>query len=84
MSQPDIFFGNPMKPAGGNVVAHGSTYRVWLRKSKNNKRIARIFDSPKHPESEAVFAITEEGIVDVEEGKSSRSRSRIVRVRTEG
>ncbi|MCG2892591.1 MAG: DNA repair and recombination protein RadA, partial [Vulcanisaeta sp.] len=32
VAQPDVFFGNPLKPAGGNVVAHGATYRIWLRK----------------------------------------------------
>lgn len=66
-SAPDVFFGNPNKPAGGNILAHGSTYRIWLRKSKENRRIARIIDSPMHPESECLFAITSAGIVDVEE-----------------
>jgi len=66
-SAPDVFFCNPNKPAGGNILAHGSTYRIWLRKSKENRRIARIIDSPMHPESECLFAITSEGLVDVEE-----------------
>ncbi len=66
-SAPDVFFGNPNKPAGGNILAHGSTYRIWLRKSKENRRIARIIDSPMHPESECLFAITTAGLVDVEE-----------------
>ncbi|MCC6013531.1 MAG: DNA repair and recombination protein RadA [Candidatus Verstraetearchaeota archaeon] len=66
-SAPDVFFGNPNKPAGGNILAHGSTYRIWLRKSKENRRIARIIDSPMHPESECIFAITSRGITDVEE-----------------
>jgi len=66
-SAPDVFFGNPNKPAGGNILAHGSTYRLWLRKSKENRRIARIIDSPMHPESECIFAITSRGIADVEE-----------------
>jgi DNA repair protein RadA len=66
-SAPDVFFGNPNKPAGGNILAHGSTYRLWLRKSKENRRIARIIDSPMHPESECIFAITSRGITDVEE-----------------
>ena len=65
MSQPDVFFGNPSRPAGGNVVAHGATYRIWLRKAKELRRIARIFDSPSHPEGEAVFRISDEGIVDI-------------------
>ncbi|HDH07189.1 MAG TPA: DNA repair and recombination protein RadA [Thermoproteales archaeon] len=66
VSSPDIFFGNPLKPAGGNVVAHGCTYRIWLKKSREGKRIARIIDSPKHAEREAAFRITEEGLVDLE------------------
>jgi len=64
VAQPDVFFGNPLKPAGGNVVAHGATYRVWLRKGKENVRIAKIFDSPYHPEKEVEFKIVAEGIVD--------------------
>jgi DNA repair protein RadA len=64
MAQPDVFFGNPLRPAGGNVLAHGATYRLWLRKSKENIRIAKIFDSPYHPEREATFKITEDGLTD--------------------
>ncbi|HDI12591.1 MAG TPA: DNA repair and recombination protein RadA, partial [Hadesarchaea archaeon] len=47
-----------------HVVAHSATTRVYLRKSKPPKRIARIFDSPNLPEGEAVFTITEQGIRD--------------------
>ncbi|MEM4444506.1 MAG: DNA repair and recombination protein RadA [Thermofilum sp.] len=65
MASPDVFFGNPLKPAGGNIMAHGFTYRVWLRKGKEGRRIARIIDSPKHAEKEVAFAITEDGVVDV-------------------
>jgi len=68
-STPDTFFGNPNKPAGGNVLAHGSTYRIWLRKSKENRRVAKIIDSPLHPESECIFAITTNGIIDVDDTK---------------
>ena len=68
-STPDTFFGNPNKPAGGNVLAHGSTYRIWLRKSKENRRVAKIIDSPLHPESECIFAITTNGIIDVDDVK---------------
>ena len=62
IAQPDIYFGNPLKPAGGNVLAHGATYRVWLRKGKENVRIAKIIDSPMHPENETEFKITDRGI----------------------
>jgi len=65
LSVPDTFFGNPLRPAGGNIVAHGCTYRVWLRKGKDNRRLARIFVSPSHPEVEVVFQITENGVEDV-------------------
>ncbi|MEZ0346448.1 MAG: DNA repair and recombination protein RadA [Infirmifilum sp.] len=65
MAAPDIFFGNPLKPAGGNIMAHGFTYRIWLRKAKEGKRIARIIDSPMHAEKEAAFAITEDGVIDI-------------------
>ncbi len=65
MSAPDVFFGNPMRPAGGNIMAHGCTYRIWLRKGKEGKRIAKIIDSPMHAEKEAVFVITENGLEDL-------------------
>jgi len=63
MARPDVYFGNPLNPAGGNILAHGATYRLWLRKAKENVRIAKIFDSPYHPEGEVSFRITEEGLV---------------------
>jgi DNA repair protein RadA len=67
-ANPNAFFGNPNKPAGGHVMAHACTHRVMLRKSKGAKRIARVFDSPYIPERECVFKISEKGIEDVEEG----------------
>ena len=61
-ARPDILFGDPTRPIGGNIVAHAATYRVYLRKSKPPKRIARLIDSPNLPEGEAVFSLTPEGI----------------------
>ncbi|HEV8358916.1 MAG TPA: DNA repair and recombination protein RadA [Candidatus Thermoplasmatota archaeon] len=63
-SKPDMFFGDPTKPVGGHVVAHASNMRLYLRKSKGGKRIARLIDSPNMPEGEAVFGVTEEGVRD--------------------
>ncbi|MHA1269927.1 MAG: DNA repair and recombination protein RadA [Candidatus Helarchaeota archaeon] len=63
-SSPGVFFGDPTVPTGGNVIAHASTYRLYLRKSKGNKRVAKLIDSPCLPEAEAVFSITENGIED--------------------
>ncbi len=63
-SRPDILFGDPTRPIGGNIVAHAATYRIYLRKSKPPKRIARLIDSPNLPEGEAVFSVTGEGVRD--------------------
>ena len=27
------------KPVGGNVLAHASTYRIWLKKGARRKRV---------------------------------------------
>lgn len=62
MSRPDIMFGDPTAPIGGHIVGHTATYRVYLRKSKGNKRIARLIDSPSMPEGECVFEVTTDGI----------------------
>lgn len=63
-STPDTGFGNiSFKAAGGNIFAHSSTYRVFLRKSNRN-RIARMVDSPNHPESEIIFTVDESGVID--------------------
>jgi len=64
MDDPGMLFGDPTKPIGGNVVAHISTYRLYLRKSKDDKRIARLVDSPNLPEGECVFRVKKEGICD--------------------
>jgi DNA repair protein RadA len=61
-ARPDILFGDPTRPIGGNIVAHAATYRIYLRKSKPPRRIARLIDSPNLPEGEAVFSLTTEGI----------------------
>jgi len=61
-AKPDAFFGDPTRPIGGHIVGHSATFRVYLRKSKGGKRIARLVDSPNLPEAEAVFSVSEEGI----------------------
>ncbi|MFA4946613.1 MAG: DNA repair and recombination protein RadA [Candidatus Micrarchaeia archaeon] len=64
MDRPDILFGDPTMPIGGHVLAHISTYRVYVRRSKEDKRIAKLVDSPNLPDSECVFRVTPEGIRD--------------------
>ncbi len=63
---PDSFFGDPTRPTGGHVVAHTSTYRIYLRKAAKN-RIARMVDSPYHPERDTVFVLNERGVDDPSE-----------------
>jgi len=63
-TNPGIMFGDPTRPIGGNIVAHTATYRVYIRKSKGEKRIARLVDSPNLPEREVVISVTEAGIRD--------------------
>ena len=63
-ARPDVLFGDPTGPIGGNIVGHTATFRVYLRKSKPPHRIARLVDSPNLPEGEAVFSVTSEGIRD--------------------
>lgn len=65
-TKPDSFFGDPTRPAGGNVIAHACTYRIYLRKSGQN-RIATIVDSPYHAYSNTRFTITEKGVEDIKE-----------------
>jgi DNA repair protein RadA len=63
-AKPDAFFGDPTRPIGGHIVGHTATFRIYLRKSKGNKRIARLIDSPHLPEGEAVFTVEGKGIID--------------------
>jgi DNA repair protein RadA len=73
-SNPDATFsGDPTKVAGGNVMAHATTYRIFFRKAGRN-RIAVMQDSPCHEYGSVKFTISEKGIVDAEEpDKKSRS-----------
>ena len=66
LSDPAQMFGDPVKPAGGNIVGHISTYRVYLRKS-GKKRVAKMDDSPYHAQQEALFTVDESGVIDVTE-----------------
>ena len=54
----------PRRAIGGHIVAHASTFRLYLRKSKGGRRIARLVDSPNLPDGEAVFTVTTEGLRD--------------------
>ncbi len=64
MDDPSILFGDPTKPIGGHVLAHLATYRLYFRKGKEEKRIARLVDSPSMPEGECVFRVCPDGVRD--------------------
>ena len=64
MARPDVFYGDPTQAVGGHVLYHAPGVRVQLRRSRGNRRIARVVDAPHLPEGEAIFIITEEGIRD--------------------
>lgn len=58
MSKPDQFFGDPTAAIGGHIVAHASTFRMYLRKGKKGCRVAKLIDSPNLPDAECAFMVT--------------------------
>lgn len=65
MSKPDQFFGDPTEAIGGHIVAHNSTFRIYLRRGKKGTRVAKLIDAPNLPDGEAIFNVEEGGLVDV-------------------
>jgi DNA repair protein RadA len=65
MADPAQMFGDPTKAVGGNIVAHASTYRMYLRRSKKDTRVAKLIDSPNLPDNETVFQVETDGLHDV-------------------
>ena len=65
MAKPDQFFGDPTQAIGGHVVAHASTFRIYLRKGRKGTRVAKLIDAPNLADGEACFEVTEGGLVDV-------------------
>ena len=62
-SNPDSFFGDPTQPIGGNILGHTSTFRIYLRKSKGNKRIVKLVDAPNLPDGEGVMRVEGGGLM---------------------
>ncbi|MBU0470510.1 MAG: DNA repair and recombination protein RadA [Nanoarchaeota archaeon] len=65
MAKPDQFFGDPTASIGGHIVAHASTFRVYLRKGKKGTRVAKLIDAPNLADGEACFEVQESGLKDV-------------------
>src|SRR5260370_42377074 len=45
-ANPQAFFGDPIRPAGGDILAHPSTHPILLKKTKQGLREAKVIDSP--------------------------------------
>ena len=69
VANPDsgVFAKDPLKPIGGNIMAHASQTRLRFKKGRGTTRICKIVDSPCLGEAEASFGISEEGIVEATE-----------------
>ncbi len=70
MSNPGIMFGDPTRPIGGHILGHQATFRLYLRKSKGEKRIAKLIDSPCLPEGECIFLVKPEGLTNDDNSRS--------------
>jgi DNA repair protein RadA len=67
---PDSTFGgsDSLRAAGGNIMGHACTYRIFLRKAGRD-RIAVMVDSPHHAYSQVKFTINEKGVENAEAKK---------------
>jgi DNA repair protein RadA len=62
-SNPDSMYGGPrVKPIGGNILAHRSTYRFFIKKGKLGTRILKLVDAPDLAEKEFTFEIKQKGL----------------------
>jgi len=65
MAKPDQFFGDPTASIGGHIVAHASTFRIYLRKGKKGSRVAKLIDAPNLADGECCFEVQEGGLRDI-------------------
>ena len=64
LSSPDgNQFIDPIKPVGGNIVGHLSTYRVYIKRA-GKKRIVTMIDSPEHAENSTLIELDVGGVKD--------------------
>ena len=62
-----MFNPNPLKPIGGNIMAHASTTRLFLKKGRGENRVCKIYGSPCLPEADATFSIGTDGVSDAKD-----------------
>jgi len=65
MAKPDQFFGDPTQSIGGHIVAHASTFRIYLRKGRKGSRVAKLIDAPNLADGEVCFYVEEQGLKDM-------------------
>mmetsp|Transcript_13989 Transcript_13989/g.25246 ORF Transcript_13989/g.25246 Transcript_13989/m.25246 type:complete len:101 (-) Transcript_13989:490-792(-) len=58
-----LYVGANIKPIGGNIMAHYTNVRVWIKKSNMNIKIFRLISSSKCDDKEIKFIITSTGIL---------------------
>jgi len=65
-----VLFGDPNQGAGGNIMGHGGTYRVFLRKGGIDKKtgnrtvLASVIDSAELREEKVRIMLSSAGVVD--------------------
>ena len=63
-NNPDAaLFASPIKAAGGAILSHATSYRLYIRKGRETKRIIKVIDAPNLPQHETVVELTSEGII---------------------
>ncbi len=65
VADPSAFFTDPNRPAGGHVLGHGVTARLYIKRGKKDRRVVKLVKSPYLPEGTVEIVITEGGIQDV-------------------
>ncbi len=65
VADPTAFFGDPNRPAGGHILGHGVTARLYIKRGKKDRRVVKLVKSPYLPEGTVEIVITEGGIEDV-------------------
>ena len=67
--EPGQLFGDSIKPIGGNIVAHATRHRIYLKstRGKTRKHYAKMVDSGYLPDDEIEFNVDGTGIITNEE-----------------
>lgn len=61
-SNPNSYFGDSTQAIGGNILGHTSTFRVYLKQAKGNKRSWNLRNSPNLEEQAREILICDDGV----------------------